>query len=543
MTGMAAIAFCAAFTSCSKGEDLYNEEQINQNTVEKIKANYAEAFVATFGQPAANQDWGFGSLPSGTRNHGPEGCINVNGNMWDVAPAVDVKSNPTEVECIYNYVKDGIEQMQRDNKRYSTKHPENLYGYFVTHVRNGKNADNNYTLTYKRDADHPNGTPINGVGANMDLLKIAMSEGLTMDDLSNDNQNWQHINNFNGSSSNDHSNVSSVDNGNTKVEKKGAYDFAYWNSLDNKFHNKWILVDGADIESTGKYSNYYYVCFDFESTPQCVSKFRFKYNGTECTAQVNGAYTAQEAVDQNLAVTTWVNGVETTVKMGEDIDTSFKSGQFGVYNGLQVESVDNGDKMLPGDNKYTDWIIRITKGEPEYDIRVIAEDLLATAEDDDVSSDWDFNDVVFDVKFLDPEEIGADGKNVKIRVVAAGGTYPLYVAGQEVHALLGYDTDVMINTNASHGKHADGVPAKVFYIKDDNAKTTNGKSIKVTVDFGNGPIEIEAVQGKPAAKIGVSPSFVYCSEKQSIKRAYTRFTDWVQKKDPVQWWSASQTMR
>ena len=523
MTGMAAIAFCAAFTSCSKGEDLYNEEQINQNTVEKIKANYAEAFVATFGQPAADQDWGFGSLPSGTRNHGADGCINVNGNMWTECPSVD---DPAEVNAIYDYVKDGIEQMQRDNKPYSTEHPKNLYGYFVTQVRNGLNdEDNNYINTYNNNA------PIEHVGQYMNNLQVAISADATLADLSGNpteygwtgSGKWEHINNFNGSLNANHSTDGS--HGNTMVEKKGAYDFAYYNSLDHSFHRNWILVDGADIEPTGKYKNYYYVCFDFDCTPDNTAFTRVSYDWdvqTNINAELPGTYYTVDEIKDKL--------------------TEIGGHPMSEISNIRINSWSQQDKMLKGNNVYSDWIIRITKGEPEYDIRIIAEDLLATAEDDDVSSDWDFNDVVFDVKFLDPEEI-VDGKNVKIRVVAAGGTYPLYVAGQEVHALLGQDTDVMINTNATHGKHVDNVPAQVFYVKDDNAKSTNGKSIEVTVDFGNGPIKIEAVQGHPAAKIGVSPSFVYCKEKSSIKKAYPKFVDWVQKKDPVLWWSASQTMR
>ncbi|MBR0165466.1 MAG: hypothetical protein IJQ13_01095, partial [Prevotella sp.] len=76
MTGMAALAFCAVVTSCSKGEDLYDENTIIENGVEKIKADYADAFIATFGQPASNQDWGFGSSYAGTRKE------NKNLNEW-----------------------------------------------------------------------------------------------------------------------------------------------------------------------------------------------------------------------------------------------------------------------------------------------------------------------------------------------------------------------------------------------------------------------------------------------------------------------------
>ena len=93
MTGMAALALCAAFTSCSKGEDLYDENLIEKNGVEKIKADYEAAFIATFGQPAPNQDWGFGSTQASTRaenknlNQWGDPAQN-GGKAWDVPPAL-----------------------------------------------------------------------------------------------------------------------------------------------------------------------------------------------------------------------------------------------------------------------------------------------------------------------------------------------------------------------------------------------------------------------------------------------------------------------
>ena len=62
MSGVAAIAFLAAFTSCSKTTDLYEEgrkekDQAAQNET-KVAQSYEEAFEAAFGKPAANQDWG-----------------------------------------------------------------------------------------------------------------------------------------------------------------------------------------------------------------------------------------------------------------------------------------------------------------------------------------------------------------------------------------------------------------------------------------------------------------------------------------------------
>lgn len=68
MTGVAAIALCAAFTSCSKGgDDIYNPEAAGQMKADQITQAYNEAFIKYVGGPiASNQDWGFSS--AGTRS-------------------------------------------------------------------------------------------------------------------------------------------------------------------------------------------------------------------------------------------------------------------------------------------------------------------------------------------------------------------------------------------------------------------------------------------------------------------------------------------
>ena len=61
MGGIAAIALCAAFTSCSKNNELFDQnaaEQAKQQTSEqKIISDYQNAFENAFGKPASNQDW------------------------------------------------------------------------------------------------------------------------------------------------------------------------------------------------------------------------------------------------------------------------------------------------------------------------------------------------------------------------------------------------------------------------------------------------------------------------------------------------------
>lgn len=163
----------------------------------------------------------------------------------------------------------------------------------------------------------------------------------------------------------------------------------------------------------------------------------------------------------------------------------------------------------------------------DWDIRIIAEDLNAKAADSEatddwsVGSDWDFNDVVFDVKFT-----SATTANVKI--VGAGGVYPLFVAGHEAHQALGQsgpDSEGRYKIQNS----GTSTPFEVTGID----KTKNGKDILVTVvrksSSGEEIIsELKAEVGKPAAKIGVDPKFEPCAERQDIRSKYRLFSDWVQ---------------
>jgi hypothetical protein len=189
------------------------------------------------------------------------------------------------------------------------------------------------------------------------------------------------------------------------------------------------------------------------------------------------------------------------------------------------------------DHYYSDWIVTLTKAErittEEWDVRIMAEDLSATAvnylEGEEKDSDWDFNDVVFDVKF------DKDGNGGTIRLVAAGGVLPLTVAGHEVHHE--FDSQYpanpaddylypMINTGAGPN-----LPYVTFHV--DNAdKTNNGKGIKIMArkqlsDGSTEWFELRANMGQPAAKFAVPSTVDYCSERLHITRKYKNFGEWV----------------
>ena len=155
-------------------------------------------------------------------------------------------------------------------------------------------------------------------------------------------------------------------------------------------------------------------------------------------------------------------------------------------------------------------------------IRVIAEDMGDQTTNE--SSDFDFNDVVFDVTWVSESK-------VKIKILAAGGTLPLTVGwnGQnedeyrnfEVHNLLGYSETMIINTRSSVGNHIDGVAPYEFEFNGsfskDNFAANVRDNIPVKVRKNNRWYAINAEQGRAAGKVAVGPDYEpWCNERQDI---------------------------
>ena len=193
-----------------------------------------------------------------------------------------------------------------------------------------------------------------------------------------------------------------------------------------------------------------------------------------------------------------------------------------------------------GDGYYSDWIVTLTKASrldevPEGDeIAVIAEDLTIN----DAIPDFDFNDVVFTVKWNKTEN------KVNVTLLAAGGTLPLYIGGtdgvftdgHEVHeefASVNPDkvilTTTMINT-APNAHNAYKTPT--FEVTNFNHSATTigeiAKSIKVAVKKYGEMIELKAPQGGVPTKIAVKTDFVtkpeygWCDEREDIDDKYNK---------------------
>lgn len=512
MTGVAAIALCAAFTSCSKGGDeLYDPDHGSK----VIAATYEEAFRNVFGNPAPTQEWGFGNNAAKTRS-----VVDPNGNMWKDAPTV-LDEEPTDVK---GYV-EGLQTLPNIK-------PTNLVNYFVTHIWKGKDTYTAFT----------GGAPFTGSDI-MDQLIIASKEDSSIDPgqgtlnagagepgASGSDAVWQHVYDFNAGANRDYS-------GNMLMTQSGTKNFAYWNSKDNKWHDRWIAVKGADIDAAlgvHKYAGYWYICFDYEGTPK-EDNNSFTVVSWKVPGNNPGEYFEQKMQIQGI------HTLESLSKAGtklSDNKTGRNTGEYTVgqegTTDWHIDQISQGDKYTAGDGVYTDWIIRLVEAEPTNDppieenketdwIRVFGEDLNAND-----PSDFDFNDVVIDIKIT---KTGAE-----CILQAAGGTMPLRINGDnnlEVHKLFGVSTDVMVNTNAENTpdpgdptKMMKGVSGKAAVPFTLTGKFNGTKSVKIEVNKG-GWQELTAERGVPASKIGVPQDTAWPLERVSIKQRYPLFTDWV----------------
>lgn len=152
----------------------------------------------------------------------------------------------------------------------------------------------------------------------------------------------------------------------------------------------------------------------------------------------------------------------------------------------------------------------------EYAVRIICEDLGA-------SDDFDFNDVVFDALIK-------DGKTY-IKVLAAGGTLPLTVAGKEVHDIFGVSTTTMVNTQPN--AHDATKTNKQEFVIDQAYSSYKDIPVMVGVDANANPMTnegmttLKAEKGAAPQKIAVDTNFYWCDEREQIETRYNNFDEYV----------------
>ena len=583
MTGIAALALCVGFTSCSHDLESLSQEEIDQLEAQKITEKYNKAFIATFGQPAADQDWGFGPTSAGrTRTE------NANANEWaDPTKAYGgLKVPPPLTTDQIAVVKKYFQTVP--NIDYEDPHWTN---YFIQQVYKG-NPQTAGAYSPEQYLSAAGGNNYILASDHMDhLIAIDEEEGIV-----------DHINNFNHGdcSSNDHvltwspDFVSSANTGPWHTDKimymknSTTKHFAYHNSDGSLYHTEYTglvnfqtIIDalgaeanclndgwnrsfmgfdfeqivGDDVYSKNydlDYAGGYKQPYEYEEGVEYYNGFRvksvtyntFEFEGKTYNYLVNNTNmfaadrTENSYVQKNGSYSQDPGKANFNDKPNDDIIRDLLSKGYLPYTDTQKDWVKVGGTA---DGYFSDWIVTLTEAKGpkptpdpfEAQLRIMAEDLSASEK-----SDFDFNDIVFDVQYT------SDTHPARILVRAAGGTLPLRIRiggtstdgsdweWQEIHALWGKSTGIMINTNATtivgggKGYEADYDldPIDLKYVV---AGKADAKNIIIEVNKGGAWRPMDAEKGMPAAKFACSPDHDWADELQSLS-GNTNFEDWVQ---------------
>ena len=162
-------------------------------------------------------------------------------------------------------------------------------------------------------------------------------------------------------------------------------------------------------------------------------------------------------------------------------------------------------------------------------IRIIAEDLTVNQR-----SDFDFNDVVFDVMW------NTTKNTVSIKLLAAGGELPIYIGNddnaREIHELFSEANptrNITVKTmmNTYQGQHNSYSCPEVLL--DDNWWSGNtiqeiANSIMLRVQKSGTQFVLKAPKGEAPSKIAVGTDYEWCDERQDIEEKYgSKFTEYV----------------
>ena len=594
MTGVAAVAMCAAFTSWSKNENLYDPGAAQEMEIASVYEQYNQAFIKTFGQVNPNQDWGFGS------NFGKVGTRGVfaNGNEWAANDRDDCKYKvpPALTEPQMNIVRIYFQNKQGqdyEDPGWTDYFIQQVYKGGVDATKIGPNSPEKYTA-----AD--GSTKIVGSN-NMDHL--AAINGDFVD----------HNNNFNHGDCGVYGNVLNYKGNLTTVEEtypvnsgddkrhadkinlmtnSTTASFGYYNSNSSVRRTEYTgLVSWRTIKDWADTNGYEgqadclddgwnrsFMGFDFEMMvgPEIYAKngdgsikyltygdlpdSQYAWDGVSTyggsrpaasdfvtdsegnkipvlDARTNMYAGTNGDIDQNQLITSHscLSGYQYNQETQQN-DLPYYQNQNCLNTKVLFDKVDAGYCLVDGskgckwvkiggtaDGYYSDWIVTLTEAQ-KYDTpnppdnppytpptgfvcRIIAEDLTVGE-----NSDFDFNDVVFDVF--------SDGK---ILVRACGGTLPLTVAGQEVHGLFGQSTSTMINTGWNGTIDYVNTYQEINYGSSiPNVAAAYDIPVVVTKKVAGveKPITLTAVRAKVASKIAVGSDYKWCAEREDIDSKY-----------------------
>lgn len=552
-----------SFASCQ------DYEPFDEATVAaSVKAReYTDNFEALIGEFDPNHNWGFyelipsqGSNAGVTRANGSAGDINVNRNQWAAlqtdnmgthyiaeAIAKDVKipgypnfddyyyvSNKGD-ESLYTIVKDQPDGQDLrpigDVTEYEiqyvsawfrthkiedpTKYRENLHlsDFFIQNV----SADHDQ-LTY---SSLPTGTYTGKNGENINDASEAVAAGLTNVTLSAGTQTQQ---------------------------LEYPLDFLCFKPIgaSDKVDNTWTHVNDYNAQANNwnpeeKQSNTSRTIMYITSsgTEDFACRASFNTNGN------NQAPSGDDFLyDWVLIRLTWMEpGYDGIVRQRE-----------GYYLAFDY-AAEKAECKVEGDNYYSNWIVKITPAnfsEESPSLRVMCEDLGNTF-------DFDFNDVVFDVRYEKTagtwDNDPANRFTAIISLQAAGGTLPIYVGVNpsaktneemyEAHNMMGNTamTPINVGVGPQHNvaiyriedltsSNPDDIPVYVKY--GDKGVRSVAKANRGNInDYDNNPKnpQAEITDATAPQKFAVPITTKWMKELEFIVNGYPEFAGWAANPD------------
>ncbi len=548
---MAAVMFCGLFTSCSHDEiELIDMDKVEQM---KIQETYEQAFKARFGTPAANQDWGFGASQTRALTRAAVFDVDVpsvtevgltfnatlaeqDAKIWNSLGSlsgVDIsefeKFRPWDVTADPNLWTDKLYRVNATVKHstlsddYLAQQRDIILNAIPEGINNLAQAiQTGYTIT--TNGGPVTLTPIHHISTSGDLIsyyfypkgdtppseaeikalpKYTIGYIIDPEDSKENPEAFDHVT---------YSLVYVDANGNASYNFPPNYEIAFIiSNVDYKYVSPTLSI--FDHAESG-----YYVKRDLPNHPEFYGDGRMNkaIHSANIGWQLDTPETPHVAVfsinDKNyIGFEDWI-----------DLD----------FNDVIIEVTGTGGgTIIPGDD-VDEW----------EEIRVIAEDLSVGQ-----NTDFDFNDVVFDVRLYTKNTLTKhQNGDVEIILRAAGGTLPLYVDGHEVHEAFGVGVNTMVNTGAKaaglNGK--DDAEPVVFPVTNPQGSDIGqiANNIRVYVVKNKVECDLTAPTGGIASKIGVKCDYVWCTEREDIDHKYSLtegnklFSEWVQGIFPVPDW-------
>ena len=249
-------------------------------------------------------------------------------------------------------------------------------------------------------------------------------------------------------------------------------------------------------------------------------------------------------------------------KLYVSAETHFAQGNSGQYPYIKFEDgCSEANIYAAGDDKFStgnpDITIPATPCNPGFGggggvqpvtetIRVIGEDLTVN----DANSDFDFNDIVFDVIWNK-----TTGK-VSVKFLAAGGELPIYIGPDDNSAweLHGLFADKEKEVAEKGGKTARNITTKTMMNTAKDKQNGNvirdayecpekelpdswwsggniqdiANSIEIRVQKSGTLFVLKAPEGKAPSKIAVDTDYNWCGERDNINTIYGKFNDYVE---------------